>query len=37
MALVSREGALDSSLLGMNFLTSLYSFEVRGDRLILTD
>jgi len=37
MALVSRDGALDSSLLGMNFLTSLYSFEVRGDRLILTD
>jgi aspartyl protease family protein len=37
MALVSREGALDTSLLGMNFLTSLFSFEVRGDRLILTD
>jgi aspartyl protease family protein len=36
-ALVARDDMLETSLLGMNFLTSLYSFEVRGDRLILTD
>ena len=36
-AVVAREGALEQSLLGMNFLSSLTSFEFRGDRLILTD
>jgi aspartyl protease family protein len=36
-AMVAREGALEQSLLGMNFLSSLTSFEFRGDRLILTD
>ncbi len=36
-ALVARDDMLETSLLGMNFLTSLFSFEVRGDRLILTD
>jgi aspartyl protease family protein len=35
--LVARDGALDTSLLGMSFLNSLTSFEFRGDRLILTD
>ena len=36
-AMVAREGNLDVSLLGMSFLGSLWSFEMRGDRLILTD
>ncbi|MCB1416159.1 MAG: TIGR02281 family clan AA aspartic protease [Nitratireductor sp.] len=36
-ALVARRGNLDTSLLGMNFLQTLWSFEIRGDRLILTD
>jgi aspartyl protease family protein len=36
-AMVAREGALEQSLLGMTFLSSLTSFEFRGDRLILTD
>jgi aspartyl protease family protein len=36
-AMVARQGALEQSLLGMNFLSSLTSFEFRGDRLILTD
>ena len=35
--LVSQEGALDKSLLGMTFLNSLTSFEFRGGRLYLTD
>jgi len=36
-AMVARPGSLDTSLLGMNFLSTLTSFEFRGDRLILTD
>ncbi|WP_075996693.1 retropepsin-like aspartic protease family protein [Salaquimonas pukyongi] len=36
-ALVAGRGSLDTSLLGMNFLQTLWSFEIRGDRLILTD
>ena len=36
-AMVSRQGDLGESLLGMSFLGSLSSFEIRGDRLILTD
>lgn len=36
-ALVAQPRALEVSLLGMNFLETLWSFEIRGDRLILTD
>ena len=36
-ATVSEPGALSGSLLGMNFVGSLASFEIRGDRLILHD
>jgi aspartyl protease family protein len=36
-AMVARAGALDTSLLGMSFLTTLHAFEFRGDRLVLTD
>ncbi len=36
-AMVAQPGALDQSLLGMNFLGSLSAFEFRGDRLYLTD
>ncbi len=36
-AMVAPANALDTSLLGMNFLSQLTSFEFRGDRLILTD
>lgn len=36
-AIVSQEGALSQSLLGMNFLGDLSSFEMRRDRLILRD
>jgi aspartyl protease family protein len=36
-ALVARNGDLDISLLGMNFLKTLWGFEIRGDRLVLTD
>ena len=36
-ALAARPGALTTSLLGMSFLSTLQSFEFRGDRLILTD
>lgn len=36
-AMVARPGALQTSLLGMNFLSTLTAFEIRGDRLILTD
>ena len=35
--LVSKPNVLSESLLGMNFLTTLSSFEFRGDELILTD
>lgn len=35
-AMVAQPGALDQSLLGMSFLGKLWSFEIRGDRLILT-
>lgn len=34
---VAQPGMLGQSLLGMNFLGSLASFEIRGDRLILRD
>lgn len=37
IATISERGALTQSLLGMNFLGSLASFEIRGDRLILSD
>jgi len=36
-AMVAQEGNLDVSLLGMSYLETLWSFEIRGDRLILTD
>ena len=36
-AMVAQPGALEQSLLGMNFLSSLTAFEFRGDRLYLTD
>jgi aspartyl protease family protein len=36
-ALVARRGDLSRSLLGMTFLETLWGFEIRGDRLILTD
>jgi aspartyl protease family protein len=36
-ALVAQEGDLDVSLLGMTFLETLWGFEIRGDRLVLTD
>ena len=36
-ASVAAPGALSQSLLGMNFVGSLASFEIRGDRLILAD
>ncbi len=35
--LVAEEGRLGQSLLGMNFLSSLSGFDVRGDRLTLYD
>lgn len=35
--LVAEEGRLGQSLLGMNFLSSLAGFDVRGDRLTLYD
>ncbi|WP_309084369.1 TIGR02281 family clan AA aspartic protease [Chelativorans sp.] len=35
--LVAGPGSLDRSLLGMQFLSSLSGFEMRGDRLILRD
>ena len=36
-AMVARKGAMNGSLLGMTFLSTLSAFEFRGDRLILTD
>jgi aspartyl protease family protein len=35
--LVAERGALDQTLLGMNFIGSLSGFDVRGDRMILRD
>jgi len=35
--MVAKPGALSQSLLGMNFIDSLWGFEIRGDRLTLTD
>ncbi len=35
--MVARQGDLDQSLLGMSYLQTFWSFEIRGDRLILTD
>ena len=35
--LVSQEGALDANLLGMDFLSTLASYEVRGDRMFMRD
>lgn len=37
VATVSEEGMLGQSLLGMNFISDLSSFEMRRDELILTD
>jgi aspartyl protease family protein len=36
-ALIAQEGRLSTSLLGMSYLDTLSGFEIRGDRLILTD
>ncbi|MGN7770613.1 TIGR02281 family clan AA aspartic protease [Phyllobacterium sp. 22552] len=36
-AMVTQDGRMDGSLLGMNFLNTLSVFSVRGDRLVLTD
>jgi aspartyl protease family protein len=36
VALVAEEGALDTSLLGLNFLNALTSYTVSGDQMILT-
>jgi aspartyl protease family protein len=36
-ALVARPGSLETSLLGMSFLSRLHGFAFLGDRLILTD
>ncbi len=35
--MVARDGLLEQSLLGMNFMGSLSGYDVRGDRLILRD
>lgn len=35
--LVAAEGSLDQSLLGMNFISTLSGFDMRGDRLTLRD
>jgi aspartyl protease family protein len=37
LAMVSQQGMIGTSLLGMSFLGRLSSFEVRGDKLILHD
>lgn len=36
-AMVSKPGSLDQSLLGMNFLSTLSSFEMRRDEIVLKD
>lgn len=36
-AMVAQKGDLDTSLLGMTFLGDLSGFQIKGDRLILTD
>ena len=36
-ALVAEPGQLDQSLLGMNFISSLSAFEMRGDEVVLRD
>lgn len=35
--LVAADGSLEQSLLGMNFMSTLTGFDVRGDRMILRD
>ena len=35
--LIAAEGSLEQSLLGMNFMSSLSGFDVRGDRMTLRD
>jgi aspartyl protease family protein len=35
--LIAAPGALGQSLLGMNFISTLSGFDVRGDRMILRD
>ncbi len=35
--LIASDGALDQSLLGMNFIETLSGFDMRGDRMILLD
>lgn len=35
--LVAQPGSLDTSLLGMSFLSSLSGYDVRGDRMVLID
>ena len=34
--MIARPGDLQTSLLGMNYINRLHSFEIRGDRMILT-
>ena len=34
--MVAKKGDLEQSLLGMDFINRLRSFEIRGDRMILT-
>lgn len=36
-ALVAKDGMLEQSLLGMNFIGTLSGFDIRGDRMILRD
>jgi aspartyl protease family protein len=36
-AMVTQEGLMTGSLLGMNFLQTLGGFSVRGDQLIMMD
>ena len=35
--LVTPDGSLGQSLLGMNFISTLSGFDMRGDRLVLRD